>query len=41
MIFLVIVLLSPNGLIGLWEMLIAKLRTSRPDDTTRERGPPS
>ena len=37
-IFLVIVLLSPNGLIGLWEMLIAKLRTSRPDDTTRERG---
>jgi branched-chain amino acid transport system permease protein len=39
-IFLVIVLLSPNGLIGLWELLMAKLRTSRPDDTTpRERGP--
>jgi len=38
-IFLVIVLLSPNGLIGLWEMVMAKARTSRPDDTPRERGP--
>jgi branched-chain amino acid transport system permease protein len=38
LIFLVIVLVSPNGLIGLWERITAGPRRALPMDITRERG---
>jgi branched-chain amino acid transport system permease protein len=38
LIFLVIVLVSPNGLIGVWERLTTSRRTTRPGDITQERG---
>jgi branched-chain amino acid transport system permease protein len=37
-IFLVIVLVSPNGLIGLWERVTAGRRRAIPGDITQERG---
>ena len=37
-IFLVIVLVSPNGLIGLWERITAGPRRALPMDITQERG---
>jgi branched-chain amino acid transport system permease protein len=37
-IFLVIVLVSPNGLIGLWERATAGRRRTVPGDITQERG---
>jgi branched-chain amino acid transport system permease protein len=37
-IFLVIVLVSPNGLIGLWERATAGRRRTIPGDITQERG---
>ena len=37
-IFLVIVLVSPNGLIGLWERITAGRRRAIPGDITQERG---
>ena len=37
-IFLVIVLVSPNGLIGLWERVTAGRRRTLPVDITQERG---
>jgi branched-chain amino acid transport system permease protein len=38
LIFLVIVLVSPNGLIGLWERVTAGPRRTIPGDITQERG---
>ena len=38
LIFLVIVLVSPNGLIGLWERATAGRRRTIPGDITQERG---
>jgi branched-chain amino acid transport system permease protein len=38
LIFLVIVLVSPNGLIGLWERFTAGPRRTIPGDITQERG---
>jgi branched-chain amino acid transport system permease protein len=38
LIFLVIVLVSPNGLIGLWERITAGPRRTLPLDITQERG---
>jgi branched-chain amino acid transport system permease protein len=38
LIFLVIVLVSPNGLIGLWERVTAGPRRTLPVDITQERG---
>jgi branched-chain amino acid transport system permease protein len=38
LIFLVIVLLSPNGLIGLWEWVTVGRRRTVPADITQERG---
>jgi branched-chain amino acid transport system permease protein len=38
LIFLVIVLVSPNGLIGLWERATAGPRRTIPGDITQERG---
>jgi branched-chain amino acid transport system permease protein len=38
LIFLVIVLVSPNGLIGLWERITAGPRRTLPLDITHERG---
>jgi branched-chain amino acid transport system permease protein len=37
-IFLVIVLVSPNGLIGLWERVTVGRRRTIPGDITQERG---
>ena len=37
-IFLVIVLVSPDGLIGLWERVTSARGHTRPGDITEERG---
>ena len=38
LIFLIIVLVSPNGLIGLWERALAGRRRGGPETTSDERG---
>jgi branched-chain amino acid transport system permease protein len=38
LIFLVIVLVSPDGLIGLWERATSARKRVRPGDITEERG---
>jgi branched-chain amino acid transport system permease protein len=38
-IFLIIVLVTPNGLVGLWDRAISRGRSPGPGDIPRERGP--